>query len=95
MNLSTFNDGVHDTSLNATASLLKKLDNVFVDIEIRLAFSEQDTDYEFLLFKSRFDTAKVIKGIRSNAVFAKFLDNIKKSADFEIKFPLSPVSFWN
>lgn len=44
------------------------------------------------LVNSVFDIQKVFDGIYSNPIARALWDNLKKSIDFDLKFPLAPVS---
>lgn len=89
--MKTFNDGIHDTSLNITIEFFKQIYNAFYYIEIRAAESKTDTNYQRILMRTSIDCQRLIKGVRGNALISHFVDPIIKSMDYDFKFPMKPV----
>lgn len=87
----TFNDGIHDTLLNAIIDLYKAVQNVFVDYQIRLPETPNDNNYKTVFFRSKINAKKVLQGVRGNILITLLVDTIVKSLDFELKFPMKKV----
>lgn len=86
------NDEIHDTSTTANVVLFKKLYRAFVLLEIRLAESKTDKNYDRLLMRSLVNLDRLVQGVRGNFFISLIADPILKSMSFPLKFPLDPVS---
>lgn len=87
------NDQVHDTILNVTAQLFKKVENILVFVEIRLPENENDNNYERILFKTNLNLARMtFEKLAQIQLISHITNSIWKHMDFKLKFPLDPVS---
>lgn len=89
-----WNDGIHNTVLNVTAKIFQQIENMFCLVELRLPEGSSDQNFQRSFFKTSLDVNKVIKGVRGNQLISFIYDKISESVDFEMKFPLKPVSVY-
>lgn len=91
-NLSSINDGIHDTILNAAVENFKPVESVFIYIEARTAESKTDENYQRLMFRTNIDLSRFLKGITGNFLSNLFVDPIIKSLGFNLTLPIPAVS---
>lgn len=77
---------------NLTMETLVTLKKVFVYITIKAAENENDRNYKNTLVKTVVDLVKAYKNSQSNLVLKVFMARVIQFMDFELKFPLPPVS---
>lgn len=92
MSMSIFNDDIHNTRLNITINLEKPIENIFSNIQIRLPESDTDRNFEKIFFTTDVDFSKLVKGVRGNYIISILYNNLAKSMDFDLKFPMKAVS---
>lgn len=87
--LSLLNDGIHDTVANITVNLFVPLLNIKIDGAIQYQ-DENDKMYKRTLIRSTFNVESIFKGIEGSYVIRAFMENFRKSIDFDPKLPFSP-----
>lgn len=87
-NVSTFTQGVQDTELNITLKLYQKVFNVFIYVEVRIPESQDDINYQRLIFRSSLNSIKFLNGARGNSWISLLIEPLRKAADFDVKMPL-------
>jgi hypothetical protein len=89
------NDGVHDTVSNFTLQLLQTLEKSMIYIQVYVPQDKQDEKYRKLIVKTRIDIKKMFDGVNSNFVSKMIMENLMRTIDIELKFPLKPVKQWS
>lgn len=86
----------HDENQNAivnvTMQISKPLAKLLVYVKVGLAENEHDRECKREFLRTVFDVEKVCTSSRMNFLVAAFLENLKRFFDFEMIFPLVPVS---
>lgn len=93
LNISTFNDEIHDTIANFTFTTFDSIENIFIYFEVRVQESDDDTKYLRTLFRSSIDGRKFLGGVRGNILISRVFDTVTKNADFELSLPKSPGTY--
>lgn len=78
--------------VNLTIQFSKPLTKLLVYVKVNLAENEHDREYKRQFLRTFFDVEKTFKGAQQNFIMAAFVENLKKFKDFEVRFPLEPVS---
>lgn len=92
INVTLFNDGVHNTLLNFTVQTLKTLNMAKAYLRINVPTDVNDKAYNRQIVNTVFDVEKLFNGISSNMLTRSLSENLFKSIDFVPKFPFQPVS---
>lgn len=88
-------DGVNDALMSFTFNLLAKLENTLMYIQVNVPEDKQDEKYRKDLFKTRIDLKKMLDGVNSNFITKSIMEKFQESLEFEMKYPMVPVSaFW-
>lgn len=85
-------DSTGNSITNVTMETLVTLKKVFVYITIKAAENEHDREYKYMLVKSVVDLEKAFKKSQSNLILKRFIGQVVQFMDFEVKFPMLPVS---
>lgn len=93
LNITFFNDGVHDTIINATMTTFVETYDLISTITVRVPDSPSDNAYSYQFLRTSSSTEKFLNGNQGNFLSAIILKEIIKHLDFELKFPMKPVSF--
>jgi hypothetical protein len=86
-----FNDGIQSSILCGALDLRVDLLKLIVRLIIRNQEDEQDRDYQHVFFQTSIDAEKFLKGIGAIMFLKGFIRDLKKSVDFELKFPFKKV----
>jgi hypothetical protein len=86
------NDGVHDTVSNFTVQILQTLEKSMMYIQVNVPQDKQDEKYRKLIVKTRIDMKKMLDGVNSNYVSRMIMENLMKTVNIELKFPMKPVN---
>lgn len=96
INISYFNDGVHDTIVNFTVKSNVTVYGCIIYIVLRRPESPSDTLFRHESFRVAIDFEKFLKGARGNSFpsrISNFLVNqATKLVDFDLKLPFEKVS---
>lgn len=87
-----FHEVTGNSITNVTFRTFKTITKAFLYLNVRLATDKDDRDYKFELIKTVIDFGSFLKGAQGNPLLRAFIENIKRSFDFEIVFPAPPVS---
>lgn len=90
-NITLFNDGIHDSSLDIDAESFAVIEKMMVRVKINLALDENDRSYQKQFFQTSVDVKRLLDGVQGNFVIKMFMENLYKSIDFEPKFPFKKV----
>lgn len=93
MSMSILNDDIHDTVLNITLKVLKSIENMFWNIQLRVPESDTDQNFEKNFFTTDVNVGKLTQGVRGNFIISTIYDNIVKSLEYDLKFPMKSVSW--
>lgn len=78
---------------NLTFNIFENVTSCSAYIKMTTPENANDREYKLELLRTVVDVDKVFKGSQSNPLIKMFIDSILKYADFEMKFPLTVVSF--
>lgn len=92
LTITTFSDGIHDTMINTTADLYQPINNLFINLEVRTPQFPENKNYGKIIFRTRLDGIKILKGVRGNYLISLFADFMIRSMDFEPKLPAEKYS---
>lgn len=88
--ISISNDSVGNSVVNASYYIMRTVYNHIVLFEFRLPESTGDIEYRRIVFRSKLDFSKLIKGVRGNSYIESFFKVILDHIDFEMKAPFYP-----
>lgn len=77
--------------VNVTIEIFKPMSKMLVYARINLAENEHDRNYKRDFLRTVFDIKKTLKGSQ-NFLVSAFMANLRTFMDFEVQFPLQPVS---
>lgn len=80
--------------VNLTMQIPAPLTKFLVYLKVNLSQNKDDRSFKMEFMRTVFDGEKVASGAKKNFLVAAFVENPKKFMDFEIKFPLQPVSLF-
>lgn len=80
---------VSNITFESTVTILKML----VYVKVKIAEDQSGSQYKRELLKTVIDVEKLFKGSQGNFVVRAFVNNISRFMDFNMKFPIKPVSF--
>lgn len=88
-------DAEGNSIANTTVKTLVFLKKAQLYITIKAAENDDDKEYKMTIIRTVADVEKTFKNLQSNRVMRAFMADLIKSMDFEVKFPLPPVSTGN
>lgn len=91
VNISFFNDGIHDSIANATLKSFVVIHGMTLNVAIKSPESVNDVNYQRMFLQTSLTVEKHLQGVRSNFIIGYLLDRIVKNIDFELKFPMQKV----
>lgn len=91
LNISIFNDGIHDTVGNVTCETLEPIYDSIVNVAVRVPSSNDDTKYSHDFIRTTVTVRKYLSGNRGNFLISSMVGQLFKYLDFEIKFPMPRV----
>lgn len=75
--------------VNTTITTLMKILKLRVYLKL---VAKEDQEYRQELLRTVIDVAKLANDLQRNIILGNFMKDLKKAMDFELKFPLMPVS---
>lgn len=91
INYTLQNDGIHPYVINYTVETLAVFTKMLVYIKVKVPSNENDQNFQKEVINTVVDVEKAFKGIQNNFIIAKVFENIIKSSNLEIKYPLRKV----
>lgn len=91
VNISFFNDGIHDTIVNASIESIVEIHGITLNFIAKCPDTSSDLSYQRVFLRTSVNVDKFINGNRGNFMTAILLEQILKKLDFELKFPLPKV----
>lgn len=73
----------------------KKITKIICYLSINLPEKNGDTEFRWELIKTVIDVGKLMNGALANPIIRSFMDNFRKSIDFDPRPPYKPVSLLN
>lgn len=80
-----------DSVINMITETFVVIDSMTITSKLILKEKETDSKYSRLLFQNVCDVEKLLNGMSGNFVAKALIESMKKSSDFELKFPLKKV----
>lgn len=74
---------------NATITTFMKVIKLRLYLKVML---KEDQEYRRELLRTVIDVEKLTKDLQGNVILRNYMKDLKKAMDFELKFPLMPVS---
>lgn len=81
-----------DTVINATGIIFNDIENLIMYLKVNVQKDKWDEDFRRPFFSTVVDVKKLLTGTYGNYIAATLMDGIKKSTDFELKFPFKKVT---
>lgn len=87
---------IHDQKgnsiVNATIQTFVTVTKASLYLNIKAAADQNDREYRVDVLKTVIDLRKFLEGLQGNPFLRGYIERLKKSLDFELKFPVPPVS---
>lgn len=93
INITLENDGLHDTIMNVTLESFIDFDNILVLSKLYLPDDKSGKSFTREYFSTSLDVSKITKAMKANALIRVVVEDLLKSLDFELKFPMKKVRF--
>lgn len=93
VNVTVFNDGIHDSLLNVSLFYSVKVFAMKVAWEIRIPENDEDDQYRKIFMRSNVDVGKMITNLKGIPVVTSILSNVIKSMSSMPSFPFPAVKF--
>lgn len=87
------NDGVSESVMNFTIQFFADLAKATVTWTVYERENINDTDCSKMIYKSSIEIDKILENTRGNMFVNSAMENMYKSLDFELKFPMRKVKF--
>lgn len=88
-------DEKRNSIVNLSVQISKPLARVLIYARVNLAENEHDREYRREFIRTVVDAEKAYKGAQQNFLVSSYMKNMKRYMDFEVEFPLQPVSVFN
>lgn len=85
------NEAHQDSVINMEAETFAVIDSMTLTSKLFLKEKETDQKYSRLLFQNFCDVEKLLTGLSGNFIAKALIESIRKSVDFELKFPFKKV----
>lgn len=82
----------HDTVINATGTIFNDIENLIMYLKVNVQKDKWDEEFRRPFFSTVVDVKKLLTGTYGNYIATTLMDGIKKSTDFELKFPFKKVT---
>lgn len=82
-----------DTVINATGMIFNDIENLIMYLRVNTREDKYDEDFRKPFFRTVVDVKKLLTGTYGNYIATTLMDGIKKSTDFELKFPFKKVIY--
>lgn len=86
------NDGVHESLISASCEFYQDIEKMMLHIKVNFPDNPADSDFSREFMKTSVDVRKILEGAGGNFLVRSFMENIYKSVDFDLKFPVKKVS---
>lgn len=83
---------IRNAVVNLTINIYKPLAKLLIYVKVNLAENEHDREFRREFLRTVVDVQKAYKGAQMNFLVAAFVKNLIRFMQFEIQFPLQPVS---
>lgn len=87
-----FNDDIHDSVYNLTFEMGTVIDKMVLVGQFNIPEDRNDKNYQKEYYKSKVDLEKVFNGLQGGFLIRFVFENFYKCIDFEPKLPFKPVS---
>lgn len=77
---------------NYTFNITRDVTSIMAYMTFRVTEFDGDTDYKKEVYKTTFNLSKVLKGITGHLMTRALMENVQKSLNVELKFPIRKVS---
>lgn len=91
MNVTFINDGIHDTIGNISAETIVVTYGLTLSVVVKTPATTSDLSYQRVWLSTTVNVEKFSKGNRGNFITAMLMEQVFKSLDFELKFPMPKV----
>lgn len=91
LNVSLYNDGIHDTIANITLETFIPIHGIILNFVLRSPDTVNDQNYQRVFLRTSVNFDKFLKGNRGNFLAGILMEQFVKTLDFELKFPLRKV----
>lgn len=95
MTLNYTNNPRQDTVINATGTIFNDIENLIMYLKVNVQEDKNDEDFRKPFFRTVVDIKKLLIGTYGNYIASTLMDGIKKSTDFELKFPFKKVNHFH
>lgn len=81
-----------NSETNANASLFVTITKALIYFKVKFPQDGNDVEYKREFISTVFDVTKSTGGVQSNIMTKNFFGDLYRAMDFEMKFPMAPVS---
>lgn len=93
--MSLLNEKNLDCRFNFTFHLFKDIYLSIAYISLNIQDYDGDANYQKEIFKTTFNASKLMAGITGNFMTKILIDQVRETADFELKMPMKKVRTLN
>lgn len=92
VNVTLKNDDVHDTITNVTIETFVDLQNILVGVKLFFPESKNEECCTSEYFRTSVDVRRISKALKGNTLVRMVTEEVAKSMDFKLEFPIKKVS---
>lgn len=92
MNVTYFNDGIHNTVSNVTYDLFVDVYGFVLNFVLKTPETSTDKNYGRVYLRTSINAERFLSGNRGNFLTGLLFGQLLRALDFEVKFPLLKVN---